>query len=493
MLGGTNYDTYFASLLVKNSNVFIFPNDNSGSYILDKHNIVKLTMNRVNLGVLEDIPADSTTIEVIWKTLDNRAKNYLVKGNIIKINPVVENEATDKCIIQVIDDVEVDYNGINAVITCSSPISLFTTSTTDNGTLLTNDMKTYPYKTSIAEDIQHGSIAYGYGRKVKVYYDDDVVSVNNQMIDYQVVLDESPVDTIFATLNVHKEGIKRYFDSPNKSAITVYGVDTTGEEEEIAVKRTAYYIAFIPLQEQCVVERITCQVLSSGTWIDAGAVIDNIFSNVVEVRCTWSNYSDYRFVLYGRRANVNVPNTVSVALKCYSWLDTQSNRLNRAQSVARAYYSHNEYYEFDCRLDPRFEPQDVIYVPTIGTLRIEGIETVFNGGFTGHIKARIIDEGLYVAKPIVTITSYNPNSFSFTIKNPNKKECLVHILCSSDEYSFSISPNSTITINNSNAPNLYDSFYAKAQGLLDDDVLCYLQMYMGTTSYSDNVIILEVD
>lgn len=483
MLVNNNFDTYFQKTCIENCGVKIYQNNSTPTLLLDNTNISSFSMSRVNHGIVEDMPNDNTIIEVInWNSLSSSIKNYFIEGNFVKITFIVENSETSNCVIQRIKKVEKDYDEFKAKIICESPIAGMT-EYTNAGMLINGDLKTFPFKATSAETSQHLGIGYGNGRRINPI---NKTAVANPSISVFTLSDISTA-IMFNKKNIH-QGISKYVDENDRSSIISFGV-TTKDETTITEKETYYYSTYIDLDDQYVVTGISCEVEINGSWTSAGAIIDTIYSNTVTVHCTWTSYSHYRFKLLGYKANVEVPTETKKYIKSYIWLDTQTAKLATVQTNARAYYSHLMYYEFDCRIDPRIEPQDNIAIDGIGLLRVEEVKINFNGGLRGHIKGRLfhsVDDPL--DSPV--LTTLDLSTWEIRIDNPNPYPVILRVYYSAGYLEFNMSANGYLWLDNDNASAINESVIAYNQQLLMDAVSCrFLANDYGGASNS--TIILE--
>ena len=174
-----------------------------------------------------------------------------------------------------------------------------------------------------------------------------------------------------------------------------------------------------------------------------------------------------------------------------------SAQLQIAQANARAYYSHRNYYECECRIDPRIEPLDKVWVENVGFVMVEEVEVNFNGGFRGKLKGRIIGENKLLA-PVVSSLSWQPDldptQFYFRIANNNPFDVTVVIVGSFGERTLSIEAFGSISVTEDDDSRLLDSFSAYARNILEDEVYCYFTDNEGVAiEDSDNTIILEAN
>ena len=501
MLHNLNYNSYFDQQAISNCDVLIYKNDTTPTLLLSKDNIVKMSMRRTNNGVLDNIPNDQTTIEVVgWNNLSSSIKSYLVSGAYIKIGFKVENAETTDCFVQVVDKVTISYDGIEAVITCVSPYMKDNTYSNSGLLLHINGLyKTFPFKVSGAEMSQHGAICAGYGQRMKVTNRTSTVpSIKTEAVN----LEKVAPDLYLNSKNIYN--VRHYKDENDRSTITAYGVQQESEWVLLAEKEANNYFAVVPFETQVVVRRVECQAYDGSNWVDKTCSIpnDGLFSNEVEILCDdiVTYYQKYRYKVYGYFANIVVPNNIDKSLKCYALIEhVDILELQNAQAKARYYYSHLDYYEFDCRLDPRIEPQDNIYVDGIGIMRVEEVELTFNGGFKGHIKGRYLTSG-DIDEPVLENVWYYEDErqyfeFGIEITNPNDVAVDFYMIGSAGEniYIGTLQAGQTRTFDQTDRDfqeNFENHFYQKYNGFLEDDVWGWFE-----TDYneSDSILILEAD
>jgi len=152
-----------------------------------------------------------------------------------------------------------------------------------------------------------------------------------------------------------------------------------------------------------------------------------------------------------------------------SSLITEANKL----------YKSNEIVTVKGRIDPTFEPSDIIYIEDVGMVLLEEVNFTFNGSFKGTYKGRVIRNKPF--EPIVnytihkvkvtgaysyttgTIQNVNPYPMTFTFRIAN------NVLVTG-----TVEANSTFNFNTrtttGNLPELDNSFYRYYNGSLDDDV-----------------------
>ena len=499
MLHGNGFENFYKKTVIYNCNVKVYKNDDTPTLLLDSANISRFNIRRFNNGVLDEVLGDDATIEVVrWNALSSSIKSYFVEKAVVKITFIVEDVETSDAIVLIVDNVDEDlYDPTKATIKLVSPIAKMTTSDDARGYLLqphsANPTYTAPFKMTNAVEIQQLSVNYARGRTIRPVSKTAIVTNWDRVaMASNFELDNTPYLALYDKKNVGDK-FGRYKDKNDRSQINVYGLNSEADwviaKDEIESSSPIFNIFLDQQYAEIGVELYYKD--SGGTWHYEENPAVYQFTNMVEVQSTMYGAYGYKVTIHGRKVEETAPNDDSVFISSKFWHDTQTDRLNKMRDVFRDYYSNNTYYEFDCRIDPRIEPQDNVYINGIGTLRIEEVEINFDGGFTGHIKGRKVFDYPLIPKPTVSFTSQDPYSYSFILQNISEFDCDITIDYSGAlTYVFHVNAGQSIIINRDNAPALYDSFYAKAQGLLSDDVYCYSVSNVGA---SKNRIILEAD
>ena len=465
-----------------------------GVLVLDKTFITSLTTKRVNRGVWDSIPFEETTIEVVgWKRLTQAQKNLFEIGTVVSFSYVVNGYKTTK-LFQVLEEVAIDTNDENkATIKCAGAFRHSSQIRQINNfqRIVSYGYETYPMNISCAEENQHLALTNGYGLRATGI---GVLGLTTEQLNL------GNCETIYSFNKKNIIGkIKQYPDTPNKAKIEACGVDVDAVEKVVAKKETlndgnSY---FVPFEEQSYVTSIVAEAYINGSWRTLTSTECSRFTCAGGVEFNYlgsQTPTSFRFTVNGKRV-INVPTTNSEKTLCSRLLlNTNTSRLETARNKARQYYAYDTYVEFDCRLDPRFEPQDCMFVDGIGILRIEETTLNFGGGFKGHIKARLVQKAYSSVKsPVVGATTYGNDSYSIPITNPNPFTLTLNIVYSSGIIAREFAPNETFTFNQNSYPALVDSANAHGMGDLREEVYCWFASDSDYYYDSDNSIIWEAD
>lgn len=506
MLGNANFDTFFENSLISNCNILVVAN--KGGTLLDKAHISSFTMSRENECAVSFAPNDTAVLEIInWNTLSADAKNIFSQPtsygfqNFVWLYFIVNGEQTTYGICFAVEKVEVNTKKWRAKITLCSPFKTKIRPVWGGYPLDIYGFDAMPNDVTAFEQLQHVAVNLGKGLIIPNYQD-------YYWNDYDFVddINRGQVDVTYNKLNILGDIVESEDDN-DRSEITFVGIANKEGDTLYDETRQPTLVGGVPHLDftliyqgkSFVIKEVHVYVTHSGT------DVVNLFtitrgSNSIALSCTSSSLSasvNYECVIKGYEVELARP-TTDTYVKSYTWLEGSAGLLS-AQAKTREYYSHKKYIEFDCRLDPRIEPLDNIFVDNVGVIKIEKVTMQFNGAFKGKLKGRLI-QGMKLNAPVVSDVSWqpqtSPNNFSFKIKNNNPVTAVAHIVASggTHEYEFLIQPYDTITITQDNAPNLMESFFEKADGSLNDDVYCYLYMPVGGVwEQSDNSIILEAD
>jgi len=503
MLGNNNFDTFFSQNLISNCNVLVYENDSGGTLLLDREHIANFTMSRENECAVSFAPNDTAVIEVInWNTLSADTKYWFSKAtsygfqNFVCIKFQVNGEQTTYAIYFAVEKVEVDTKKWNGKITLCSPFKTKTSPVWGGYPLDIYGFDAMPNDVTAFEQLQHIAVNLAKGLVIpnfQDYYWNDYyfVDINKKVIDVQ-----------FNTLNL-LEDIVESEDSNDRSDIAFLGIANKEGEQLYSETKAPTIIADVPQLDFTFIYQGKSYIITSAKVFitHSGSDVTNLFtitrgSNSISLSSRSSSLAvgvNYVCVIEGYEVELARP-TTDYYVKSYVWLEGSAGLLD-AQAKTREYYSHTKYVEIKCRLDPRIEPLDNVFVDGLGTIAIEKVDMTFNGGFRGSLKGRLV-RGMQLFDPVMTNLQYDDNSFSFNIKNDNVVDVVLQIYASdrTQHYTFNLMAGEDMTITQNNAPNLMQSFEEKAGGSLEDDVYCYfVNDSQQQWEDSDNTIILEAD
>ena len=504
MLGNDNFDTFFSNSLISNCNILAYAQE--GGLLFDREHIANFTMTRENECALSFVPNDTAVIELIkWDTLDEDVKNFLSKPtsydfqNFVWLIFQVNGETTTYGICFAVEKIEVNTKKWRAKLTLCSP---FRTKTMVIQNWGYDDFDTFPNQATNFEALQHEAVNLGKGliiRNDQDYYWNDFGFVDD--------INRFIVDVYFNDKNVI-EDIVESEDENDRSGITFVGIkpktettlymETKAPEWDFWHEHLELSFSFNFEGKQYVASTITVTITHAGSDVTNLFDIVKYNDHILVKNKSGASLSQVNYVLEikGYEAELDEPTTENY-VKSLTWV-TGSQGLADAQAKTREYYSHKKYIEFSCRLDPRIEPLDNIFIYGVGVIKVEKVTMRFNGAFKGNIKGRLLQD-MTLKAPVVSDVGWypqsSPNSFHFNITNNNPTDVLVHIVASdgSYEYEFPIPKYETLTVTQVNAPNLMGSFDEKAQQNLNDAVYCFFRVPVGEWERSDNSIILEED
>lgn len=497
MLVQDQFDIELNKTAIENCDVQVYSAGYFPTLLFDKTIIKSFKMKRINLGVWSSVPQEETIIEIDgWNTLSTATKNQLKPATNIRFSFGINGYYTTR-IDQIVDSVTVDSNDDNkATIKCKYVGFLNWELQSIGYQRLTGayNYRTYPNNITRFAEHQYVALANGYGLKANGF---TILSVNYVQID----LGNCNIAGDFKPKNIFGK-IKKYDDLPDKRQIEVKGVVgttsvTTLYDEDLTPQFNTP-INF-NLGKQNYVDSFVVKALVNGTWITLSSSTDYGYwkSNLglevtVFLNSTTQNATKFHVTIYGYYVTVE-NSTADKVISDYLHLNTQTSALEQSQIKFRRYYSYNKFYEFDCRIDPRIEPQDCIYVDGIGCLRVEETQLTFNGSFKGHIKARLVKEEDEVLLPIEVTDNWahSDGTFHFAITNPNPFTVTVHIVYSSGVLTKELAPHAGWDCNKIRYPELGDSASAYADGSLEHDVYCYCVDDAGYFDDSDATMIWE--
>lgn len=475
----TTWENYFKQAVISNCNVSLYVGDNA-TIFGTKDNIVNFKITSRNSYVCEELPSDDCSFELInWSQLPNTTKKELqTKNKIVYIRYTVQGTTTtlfEKIVY--IKDCVVDRKEFSAKITCRSYFQDLTRVTLGQANwvgvpaLLTPDM-------TEGEFIQLSALV----QRRAVYINRDYNGVF-KFKDY----DPTTVLGNFDEKNIIDD-YQFNFDDERKKNISIFGYKRTSNYKTLyttTVTTTSANYEFRYTPEK--MEDVTQAVIRQGGVSRAMSVSQ--YTKYKSCHTTNAPIGQCEIEILGYEVALDdVPTSTDYYISTYAFLDGYQGN---AQTMYRNYYKNNRFIEFDCRVDPTLEPLDIIETIIDGTkyrLVLEEVTINFNGGFTGHIKGRIIAV-LYEA-PVIEDLSVRDGVFD--IVNNNDVAVSVVITYSGGTITLPIPANSTLHCDiSTNVSQLYESFYSKDIGVLRSDVTCHFE----ATDYisSDNTIILEAD
>lgn len=209
-------------------------------------------------------------------------------------------------------------------------------------------------------------------------------------------------------------------------------------------------------------------------------------TNTTPFTITASTFSLKEGVSYYQEVNKNGTSDFSLSLE----LLHKNNDLTQIGAYCYEWLRRNIVVDIETRINPAIELLDVIKFDG-QCICITDISYSYNGGLSGTMKGTVVSQDLIA--PVISMLTYDANSFSFRIKNPNNFDVRCAIYFSQLLYAFPINANQTLMINQNNYPNLLQAFQMKVDRILDYDLTTYC--YVADTLYnnSENTIILEED
>ena len=509
-----NWQNFFAQASIANCDVAIYKNITVGGYEVPtnasvrKDAIQSFKLKRRNSYVATKMPNDYLELKIKWQKLDLNTQTYLrTQGNIIKIFFCVENTWTLSYIPLLINKCTLDKSTFIATIEC---VSVFNGMTHKNDYFPSGtEIKTLPINITRAEGLQLSAVGGGRGLEA---VNNGGSAWDNSMIArtlYTDSYDPNRKDHSLAKRNI-LNNFKRYNNSEDFSQITVYGIESGTASVvhsqqgsiETSSPHDVWYGAF-EYDKQYLITNVTYSALDINGNIYTGTASTTFYSDKVVARMTDSadrHYTRVNFSFSGYEAKQAKPNDNDYYVLSPTAVEG-STQIATAQERIRGYFSYQEYVEFDCRFDPRFEPLDFINIKGIGWVAIEEMTLDFNGGFMGHIKGRLFSSNSAISSaPIIENLYYYLDQegdlhYGFDVTNPNMFP-LTLVIETSYDYSlvseYPIGAQSTISLDESDLPDLFDLFYEKYYGDLMYDIYCW---FKETDIYgaSENTIILESD
>ena len=215
------------------------------------------------------------------------------------------------------------------------------------------------------------------------------------------------------------------------------------------------------------------------------------FNDCIEVRFSPNTNTTYVLKVNGKNHSQTTKQDNSKTMLSLPLVDDDTQK-NDIINYVSDYYDMNEILSFECRIDPRIEPLDLIYVESVHKfIYVEEVTITFNGGFRGTIKGRY-NYNMTIIAPVVSEVQYDENGqFFFKVTNRNIYPVHAYLHYSGGTKDLGITnAGSYKTYTHSTLPDLVSSFREKALGGLDDTVYIW---YESGEFISTNTIIIEAD
>ena len=486
--------------------VRIYGGIGASTLICNKTNISQYTYKGYASWVVKDIPTYEIHFTILkWTTFPN--KSYLNHNSQIAVKYVVGNLETTGYRWFRIYNMEYDYNQDTMTIYANSLLTRLTSSahytlgqntstlittmlglTFDNFYITKSFSATYlPYKLTQGELLQQIALC-----NYSSYYtqEDDFYMESYDEIDGDRTYSE------IKELNILSALTKSISDLPTSVNVGEWINDTELADFGTASKTVptnptpAEIFVSVPFSSQAFTTLSNCVFKKNG--IIATPTSWNVYNDGVTARVQMpTGNATYTLEVNGYRQNQETKQvanalTISTPLQINADIDTM------ASSIV-AYYSYNQVIEFDCRIDPRIEPLDLLFIYGKDLfVYVESVDITFNGGFSGKIKGRV-NTDITIQPLRVDNKEYDPydEDYAFRIHNDNVFPVKVKIHYSGGTIDMGVVGGKTyLDVSNGNCPQLLQSFRAKDMQDLNDDVYCYCEK--GNLS-STNTIILEAD
>lgn len=516
MLTG-NFDNYMKQTVIKDCDVEIYKFEaTSLTKAFDKTNIESFSMRRTNKGVCESMPNDSIAFTIMdWESIDTTNKNFFLQNAGYKffvVRFVIENEKTTNGYVFFLKKCEVDERRNKATITGESPYNALVGKNNAVELFLLGEnfsfpdlIETLPNRASIAEYVQHCAIGLGKGAKQANLNFTSTPKLANEYVDLV-----SGFSLILDTKNIYD--YKKSLDEEDKSTITYYGMVSSGAQTVVGSDYYDVTSAFekptisMSFAEQVSVLDFNARRQQGGSTYDVKNSYElhkslgiaflgdqhlsfAVVAKYIGLSASVGSRYTVEFLGY-KNLSFDIPDTNNYYIKCQSLMNS-SAQLAVAQTNTRAYYSCRNYYECDCRIDPRIEPLDKVAIEGVGVVSVEEVNLTFNGGFRGKLKGRVVhstDDPLETP----TLVTRDLSTWEIRIDNPNPYPVKLRIMYSAGHLDFDMEANSYLWLDSDNASELNESVSEFNQQALRDDVTCHF-LANGYGDMSDNTIILEAN
>ena len=499
------------------------------SDFLTKADIADYTTIATNKFVCEKLPHEETAFTIKnWKNLTDTQKNYFGRGNPLYIYYIVGGIQTTGARFARIQECKVNYRGDTAVIRAISHLEFRTDQAKTNfsqismmanlrnaladnflgsnyyidllnsKTLELNNMAVARNFTDIgnynggitkAELAQNiitscgGGFWFSYDgskfvAKIREFSGSFYNFGNFVPFNLLNVFDDIDVENIPSYAIVSVNG---YTLENNTQELGKYGLFTTTQSllqlgytwgEDINASISSVYIT------------------NSGTTINANSY--DIFGK--SLLATFLNVpaGGYDFVVKGQKVLPPVvEQTSGIAISAPCCSSTKTAQLGYVKDDAKLYYSITKQISFSCRIDPTIEPLDYIIVGDYYVC-VEEIEIRFNGGFRGKITGKIINDIFKVEPPSLESKNiHNEYDYQFYINNPNPYDVVMTIEYSGGTETFVVAGYDDFTLDQDNAPFLFDSVYEYIHYELYDPIIAYFEIDGLDHRESTRTILLE--
>lgn len=377
----TTWENYFKQSTLTNCGVELYVYATSGQAgwkkFADEQVVYSFSLKRVNCYVCETLPSDTLEVELDWA--NTQEKTHLYRGARVYIKYKVCGTQTIGWATQYrIKSIDIDRKEKNAKMVLEEYGTIYnaisSNQITGGSTVPTAGQTRWTH----AEYLQLCAIKQGKA----LYYDYGAYAYKS--------FSPSNVNGNYDEINIIEDYSFSY-DDENKKNVVIYGFVRQSsspvilyEQNAEVYSRTYSYTWFY-----------NSPVLISSVTFDQTTTGVSFISRNDRVRITFEtqSYDDYLMQVYGFRIGLaEVEDGIKSYIQTYAFENTEAQKTN-VQTIFRNYYSNDRFIEFDCRIDPTFEPLDIIAMTIDNVnykLALEEVTINFNGGFTGHIKARII-------------------------------------------------------------------------------------------------------
>ena len=463
----TTWENYFKQISIKKCGIFL--RDKNINILVDSKKITKFSISSRNSYVCEKMPTDDCTVEIAkWSSLSSSTKTYLqAQKNLIIVSYAVENDETTSGKVLCIESCTVVERKDIATLHLVSPFNFYYKNLPPFSPIKFGILEgALPLKATVAEVFQHLAI----GKAGALYYP----NTEYDLSDYPYAV-KNYVVAVVGNFNKLNYSNFEYYDVTDKSSIRVFGINS-GTNTSIGYgDGTTVYSHNLEFMEWNWYSDQMFHYDGIDFAINLQTKVPTIYRypNAINISYSGSASTSHTWTASVRgflATYENIPNNLDFYIQTPT-LVKNSTRLTNAQNFFREYLGHYHCIKIDGRIDPRFEPLDLINVDG-KVLAIEEITINFNGGYSGTIKGRYIMD-ISLVTPVISNLSYNASTFSFRINNNSPVDVVAKIEYSSGTISKTISAGSYIVVNNSNTPELRDSFNAKYQGSLAHDVYTY--------------------
>lgn len=470
-------DEYLSKAIVKNCDLFVY--SNSGTKLYDKSNILSYRLSSRNSYVCEQIPTDDGTLELYGEV-------SIAKETILKIAYVMENDETTTCKVLAVNDCRFNKDKNTTTIALVSPFKLG------------YKASSYNQGYTLSEYTQLEALSNATGIRIPPLAKATQFSIlHNDTYDYFYFshLEQLPINSVVCVFEddyVFEDNSYNYSTKvdTDRSNVIMLGYIEDGETKINDYTTSTSYISRLFYHSDQMVFVYYKPKWYDGSWhYDANSTA---FSH----KGLNAVYVDYNNTLHPTATHIGVEvYGYALELEDSSGLSIpyivtplkQAETMDNEQARIRRYLKYNKLHTYKGRLDPRFEPLDIINVEAfedINYLAIEQVDVEFNGAYNVTIVGRVANGLIFKPEVLAKKTS---NPWIIRIGNPNFETRTLKIYYSGGTLTFSVAGNQTITLTNSTAGDLYESVVAYRNGTLVNSVYCNFD------EETDNVIILEAN